>query len=211
MNVGELVLAVQRQFGDDSGVQITQPDIIRWINQGQIDIVRKTGCLQDHKQTDSVANDGSYTLPEDVVAVRRVTYENKVLLSTTIDVADQDWGSREVSPGVSGTPQYYYIWNNFIYLHPMPQAAVVGGLDIWYIRTPAIVTGVNDIPEIPAKFHEMLVRFSLARAKELNEDIPEANTIMADYENMIMDALDETNRPNARSYSAIRLLPGDDW
>lgn len=211
MNVGELVTAVQRQFGDDSGIQITQTDIIRWLNQAQIDIVRKTGCLQDHKQTDSVANDGSYTLPEDTISVRRVTYNDKVLLSTTLDVADQDWGSRDVSPGVSGTPEFYYLWNNFIYLHPRPSAAVLGALDIWYIRTPATLVGVNDIPEIPAKFHEMLVRYALARAKELNEDTPVANAILADYENMILDALDEVNRPNSRSYSAVRLLPGDDW
>lgn len=211
MNVGELVIAVQRQFGDDSGVQITQADIIRWLNQGGIDIVRKTGCVQDHKQTDSVATDGSYSLPNDFIAVRKVSYDNSVLQATTLDIADQDWGQRDVTPIQGGTPQYYYIWNGIIFLYPAPGAAGTGNLDIWYIRTPTILGGVNDTPEIPAKYHEALVRYALARAKELNDEHDVARVILADYENMLLDIKDETNRPYARSYNAVRLLPGDDW
>src|ERR1700750_3164233 len=136
MMVSELVTAVQRQFGDDSGVQITRTDILRWINQAGIDIVRKTGCVQDHKQADAIATDGSYSLPDDFIAVRRVTFADVVLLPTTLDVADQDWMSRDVVPTGTGTPQNYYIWNNIIYLYPAPASNQTGALDIFYIRTP---------------------------------------------------------------------------
>lgn len=211
MNVGELVTAVQRQFGDDSGIQITRTDILRWLNQGGIDLVRKTGCVQDHKQTDSVANDGSYTLPPDFISVRRVTYADIVLQPTTLDVADQDWTTRDLAPQPGGTPQFFHIWNNVIYLYPVPSTAQTGALDVFYIRTPTILVGDLDVPEIPAKFHEALVRFAVARAKELNDEYDLAKYIMQDYENMVMDIKDEVNRPMSRSYNAVRLLPGDDW
>jgi hypothetical protein len=211
MNVGEIVLAVQRQFGDDSGIQITRTDILRWINQACIDIARKVECVQDHKDTDSVSQDGSYILPTDMIRLRRVTYDNKVLQFTTLDVADQDWGARDVPPGTIGTPQFYYIWNNNIYLYPVPSASGDQNLDIWYIRTPAVLINDDDVLEIPARYHELITRYCLARAKELDEDQAVSNAVMADYEGQLSDAKDEMIRPNARSYNAVRLLPGDDW
>lgn len=212
MNSGEIVLAVQRQFGDDSGIQITATDILRWINQAGIDIARKTGCVLDHKETTSVANDGSYSLPDDCINVRRVTYSDEVLLQTTMEVADQDWTTRDKSPQVSGTPQYFYIWNNILYVYPVPSTSSTGILDIWYARIPAAVTDATaQTLEIPAKFHEMIVRYCLSRAKELNDEYDVAKLVMNDYNDMVLDAKDEVNRPGSRSYSAVRLLPGDDW
>jgi len=211
MNVGELVTAVQRQFGDDSGVQITRPDIVRWINQAGIDIARKTECVQDHKQADSVSGDGSYSLPTDFIRMRRVTFNDKVIPSTTLDIADQDWMSRDIPSGVQGTPQYYYIWNSVLYLYPKPSQSSSGNLDIYYVRTPAAVSADEDIPEIPAKYHEFIVRYCLSKAKELNDEYDVARTVKVDYESDILDVKDEIARPNSRSYNAVRLLPGDDW
>lgn len=210
MNLLGIVTRTQRQFGDDSGVQIYKTDIINWANDGQIDIVRRTECLQDHKETSSVAQDGSYSLPSDFLFMRKVTYDKLPLRPTTLELADQMWPEREVAISV-GTPQYYYIWGNILYLYPAPAQSGSGNLDIWYVRTPATMTGDFDIPEIPVAYHEAIVRYCLSRAKELDDSFSEASAIMKDYEQSIVEDKYEAQQQQADTYPAVRLLPGDDW
>lgn len=209
MNLGDIHVAVQRQFGDDVEAQIKKTDITRWANQAAIDIARKTHCLQEHAETDSVPDDGSYELPSDFIALRRVTYDNKVLLQTTLDVADH-MTTRDMATG-RGVPSEFYVWDYRLYLLPIPEVAGSGNLDIWYVRYPVPLVAVEDVPEIPEKYHEMLVQRCLSRAHQVDEDYTSAAIVMKEYEEAIMEANSEESNPSSRSYNAVRLLPGDDW
>lgn len=211
MNLGEIITAVQRQFGDESEVQVKKLDIIRWANQAGIDIARKTECVQDHAQTSSLTSDNSYTLPENYLGIRRVTYDDIVLQPTSMEIIDQDMPSRDKAPVQTGTPVQYYIWANTLYLHPAPQAGGTGNLDIFYYRTPALVSGNEDIIEIPAYYHEDVIRYCLARAKELDNDHDVSRVVMQEYNERIVQSMYEQQNPGSRSYPAVRLLPGDDW
>lgn len=207
MNLTEIITRVQRSFGDESGAQITTADIIRWANDAQVDIVRKTGLTNQHRETDVVLDDGSYALPDNFMQMIRVTLNGKVLPNRSLH--DLDLTSSEIDTAASGTPHAYYIWDNVIYLYPKPSAASVGGLDIWYVSRPATLEDVSDIPEVPIHMHEDIVRYCLARAKELDDDLEGAQVIMGDYETRLGQAVYEsTSQPND-SYPAVRALPGD--
>lgn len=208
MNLGEIITSVKRQFGDDSGVQIFESDIIRWANLAQIDIARKTECIQDHVATDSIVEDGSYMLPEDFLTVKRVTYNNAVMYPTTIEKADIAYPLREQGNQV-GTPNTYFIWGNILYLHPWPSTAEVNVLELFYVRLPATLASADEVSEIPESFHEDIVKYCLALAKELDEDVVEAGKIRDEYMGRIAEARYEIQNLYADSYPSVRLLPGD--
>lgn len=210
MNVGEIVTSVQRQFGDESGVQITQTDIIRWINQAMIDIARKTDCIQDHKEASITGGDASYGLPDDFLNVRKVTYNDTPLQPTTMEMADIMWPDRIVSSTGSGQPAYYYVWARVLYLYPAPASSGSGNLDIYYSRLPAIVDDVLDIPEIPATYHEDIEKYCLSKAKELDDSMDESALLKKIYEDRVNESRYEENNPRSDSYPAVRLIPGDD-
>jgi hypothetical protein len=44
--VGNVQSQVKRVFGDESGVQLTNDDITRWINEAQVDIAKQNQILQ---------------------------------------------------------------------------------------------------------------------------------------------------------------------
>jgi hypothetical protein len=208
VNVGEIVTSVQRQFGDDSGAQITQTDIIRWINQAMVDIARKTDCVQDHKEASVTAGDNNYGLPDDFLNVRKVTYNDSPLQSTTMEIADIMWPERMLSASGGGNPQYYYIWAKVLYLYPTPATTGSGNLDIYYSRLPAAVTGTLDVPEIPVTYHEDIEKYCLSKAKELDDSMDESALLKKIYDDRIIESRYEENKSD--SYPSVRLVPGDD-
>lgn len=209
MDLGEIITRVQRSFGDESGAQITTADIIRWANDAQIDIVRKTEITNQHRETHAVSDDNTYLLPENFMYMARVTYDNRVLPQRRLQ--DLDLQSNAIDQTSSGTPSSYYVWDNVLHLYPTPSLSGSGNLDIWYVSHPATLVSTSDVPEIPVHMHEEIVRYCLARAKELDDDLEAAQIIMGDYETRIGQAVYELSAQPVDSYPAVRALPGDDW
>ena len=63
----DVITRVKTQFGDNSGAQLTDSTIIRWINDGQQEIVNNNPILKAVKQTNIVAGQAEYTFPGDKV------------------------------------------------------------------------------------------------------------------------------------------------
>jgi len=74
MIVSDVSIRVKRQFGDQSGVQVEDADIIRWINDAQRDIAYTQEILESIATQSSVANQEKYTLPTDMINLRSVYY-----------------------------------------------------------------------------------------------------------------------------------------
>lgn len=210
MNTGELIAAVQVQFGDRGQTQILRADILRWLNQAAIDIARKTRCVQEHAQSSSVANQAIYDLPVDFISMRRVTYNDLVLGETTLEDSDRDFPSRDTGD-FSGTPLMFYVYDYRLYLLPTPQTTATNNIDIWYTRYPVTLINDADNPEIPAKYHELMVRYAFARAVEQDENYSASQLLAKDYNDMIVEAKNEEDDLSSSSYPAVRLVAGDDW
>ena len=45
LNIQDVANRVKRTFGDESGVQVTDDDIIRWVNDAQLEISRQNEDL----------------------------------------------------------------------------------------------------------------------------------------------------------------------
>jgi len=208
MNLGEIKTAVKRQFGDESGAQITESDITRWANDAIRDIVRKVEITNQHRETSVISGDGGYELPDNFMYIARVTYNNRLIRERKM--RDLDLDSPNIDDVGNGEPGHYYIWSNTLYLHPAPAVGGSGNLDIWYVSQPAALVDDAQVPEIPTYMHEDIVRYCLARAKELDEDYQGSAIFDADYEARIMQARYEQSAQPTDSYPSVRTLPGDD-
>lgn len=209
MDLSELRTRVQNQLGDTSEAQFNLATIDRWLNDAQVDVVRRTEVLQGSTVLTSTANTKDYALPTDLLSIRRVEYGGAKLQGTTLDELDKSAPNRAVSYP-SDTPSSFYFWNRRLYLYPAPST---GGsnIEVFYIRLPLLLAIGTDIPEVPVSFHEDLVRYAVARGKELDEETEDATRIYQDYENRLAVSQAESTSPHSDSYSAVRTLAGDDW
>jgi hypothetical protein len=207
MNLGQIVASVQRQFGDESGAQITRSDIVRWSNDALVDITRKTEVLQVHAETDTLKEDGSYDLPHDHIRIRRVSYRGYRLKRTELEALDE---AQPLQKGqAAGSPHAFYVWGRKIWLFPKPSRDGEGKLEIYYVKMPDELVADQDVPEIPPHMHEDIVRYCLARAKELDESDEKAQEIMADYAARIALSRDEAQNPEIESYPTVRDIDSE--
>lgn len=177
MIVSDIYSRVKRQFGDESGVQVTDADILRWINSGQREIVMQNeGLLEKTALTNTVENQQEYDLPVDLLVLKFISlkytgqnsfFKLKGYSATKFNEYVDGWSGTDFG---TGTPVAYTLFSGKIILFPIPDTTISNAIKIYYNRKPVDVTGSLDTPDLPEIYHESLVKYCLQQAYEMDED-----------------------------------------
>lgn len=205
MLVSEIQTAVQRIFGDESQTFLETADIIRWVNDGQLDIVRKTSCLLTEVTANTVANTTSYALPADFLFAKQVMLNYVPLIE--FDLESNQFQSTSLAANALPTNAYMISEGNIYF--PYYQVLAVYPYRMWYAKRPVTVTTGADTPEIPVQYHEDLVRFCLSRASEMSGEFDQADRFAGDYNGRILQARADTFMKSSASFPAVRC--NDDY
>lgn len=186
MIVSDIMTRIRRKFGDESAVQVTDADIIRWINDGQRKIVlRNDTLLEKTATTDSVAGTQEYSLPTDLLVLKFIQYKDsgataylKLRGLTPVEFNEYIDGWSD-SGSIKGVPQVFTIFSGKIIAYPTPVTSVTAGFKIYYNRQPVDVTTGSDTPDLPLLYHDVLVNYCMQQAYELDEDPQSASGELA--------------------------------
>lgn len=177
LSVRDILDRVKRTFGDEAAVQITEADILRWINDAQREaVMQNEGLLQTVGYISSVAGQQEYDLPTDLYTLSHLYYRDTPVtayyslkwypLREFTEYADGWDGSTVQSiPLVYGTQQ-----TNKVILFPTPQASVANGIKLIYSKYAETIDGVSSPIELPPYLHSFIVNFCLMQAYEMDED-----------------------------------------
>jgi hypothetical protein len=215
MNVNTITTLVKRQFGDESGVQITDSDITTWINAAMRQIVlQNEGLLEVLSVSNLVGNQQEYDLPVDNLIFRgmhlRTNTGNWLRLQglTWVDFNEKLDGAIE-DTSRSGDPAFYTLYGSKIIIYPIPAVTRTNALKIFYSRAPIDVTTGLDIPELPVLYHDAIVKYCLQQAYEMDEN-PELAGIKATELNAdLMQLRGRLSWPNQERYQTITVLDED--
>lgn len=217
MNVGEISIRVKRQFGDESGVQITDEDIIRWINDGQRQIVlQNDNLLQITSLASTIANQNEYDLPLNFLRLMGVHYKPEGHTSY-FSMKGMSWIDYQKYVGGTGSgdyysnnePQIFSIYGNKLYLFPVPLINGTNNLKIFYNRKPIDVVNSTSVPDLPELYHNALVNYALAQAYGVDEDI-ESSSGMLEQVNVDVTFLRDQDDWVVRDvYPTITILDED--
>lgn len=202
--VGEVMTAVKRQFGDESGVQLEDADIIRWINDAQDVIVAKTKVLKAKSTTSSVANQGSYTFPSDNIhQVESIHYNGVRIPNMPFAEAEEYIFAADPDKTMVGTPEFWYEWAGTFTLWPTPGG--IEDIDLYYTKRPTPVTSAANILSVPDKFYQDVVRYVLINAYEMDEDLANAQAKGAQFDQSINDFSEEDRTAQNMTYGTITV------
>lgn len=170
--VQEVLDAVTRQVGDEAEVQFTQSDIIRWVNQGQLEIVIKNNTINEASAvTNIVAGQDKYPILSDVAfadlnKVNTILYDGRPLKNLTFQEAME----YIVGNASDGTPSIWYIKTGVLNLWPKPDKSIASGLTIYYTKKPKKVNLVGDILSVPDSFFNAILQYVISQALEMDEN-----------------------------------------
>lgn len=210
MNVGEIKTRVKRQFGDESSVQVTDDDIIRWINDAQQEIAQQNDeVLETIATTAVIAGTSDYALPDDMLRLRSARYGNRKLKGLSLQEADQSITNYEDPANYQqGTPEMFWIYSNRITLYPTPNSNDPDDLKLYYTRIPDQVAVDADTPELHKKYHPTIVQYVLMQAYEMDEDWDASGNKSAQV-SAGLNSLKESDWQDHSAYPTITVLPED--
>jgi hypothetical protein len=169
VNVLEIAKRVKRQFGDEAGAQITDEDIIRWINDAQRDLAASNDLLQTTATTKVVRGQDHYNLPPDLLTLRSVRVSGRKLEPLSNEQA-ADWAPNTPQQR-QGMVTHFSTWALKIDLYPIPDYNDTDDLQLYYTRSPIPVATMDDVPELPLQYHNRIVDYCIAHAHELDDNM----------------------------------------
>lgn len=212
MNVSDVVNRVKRTFGDEAGVQITDADVIRWINDAQLQIcVKNDGLLETTVATNVVKGQQEYASPVDILKLRSIMHNGyRIKNMSFAEFNEYVDGFKSPTAFAEGEPQVFMVWNNSITLFPTPSVSITGGLKVYYTRTPASVGTLADALTVPLEYHISIVDYCLEQAHALDEDLEKAAYSKARFEDTVRELSDENKWTSNEYYPRITTLPEDE-
>jgi hypothetical protein len=184
---------VRTLFGDTSGAQVTDQMVVRWINDGQQEIVNNNAILKDTKYSNIVAGQSEYTFPDDKVQYIEAIYVDGRPVQPMTPQAYREYvlADDPRQAAVADVPNIWYERNGLLTFYPTPQKSYTDGLKLEYVKQPDRVTYISTSQSlsVPDRYINELVNYVMTQALELDE-----NYTAADYKrNQFREGLDRQN------------------
>jgi hypothetical protein len=221
LNVQDVANRVRRTFGDEGGVQIQDADILRWVNDAQLQISSDNEELLETVATsDIVLGQADYTTPTNMNVLRSLMYNNFRLRGLSFAQFNEyiDGFKATTSQGGygNGTPEVYMVYGGTITLFPTPNQNITAGLRIYYSKHPASVGTLADGLGVPDRYHNAVVQFCLQQAYELDENADMAVLKGQQFAGQVQKLKDQEKVSTTEYYPTITTMPedatyNDDW
>lgn len=206
--VNDVLSHVKRQFGDESGVQISNEDILRWVNAGVDEIFRRSEPLKATIKTDLVANQAEYTLPDNILRVQSILV-NGIPVEQRSTQEVEEYILKDDPTGVTaGQPVVWSEWGGSIVFYPKPSENVTDGITLRFIKGPTEVTTGTDLLPTPDAFYNRLIEYVLQQAYELDENFSAADTKASQFA-MNLETQNGKDQVTPNVYPTITILEED--
>lgn len=200
----EVMTAVKRQFGDESGVQLEDADLIRWINDAQDVIVAKTKVTKAKSSIAATANQASYTFPsENIHQIESIHYDSNRIPNMSFPEAEEYIFSADPEQVAFGNPVLWYEWAGTFTFWPAPDATK--NIDLYYTKRPTRVTTGTDLLSLPDKYYQDVVRYVLQQAYEMDEDLGSAQAKGQQFEASMNEFSEEDRTAQNMTYNTITV------
>lgn len=202
-NVQEVIQEVKRIFGDEAAVQITDSDIIRWIDMAQSEVVMRNAELGAAVAlVNSVADQIDYPVLANVpnlLTIQSIHFKGRPLKNLTFQEAE----SYLMKGGeiISGTPEMWYERGGIVSFHPPASESIDAVIKIYFNKTPDAVTA-QSLLGLPDNYYNSIVAFVLNRAYLLDENPNLANLVNTDFDKGVT-RLQERTQSQTNSYPFI--------
>lgn len=210
LKVSDVATSIKRTFGDESAVQVTDDDIFRWINAAQREILTTNKILKAVATADLTAGTVEYSFPsQNIQEVQAIHVNGKRIDYRSFQEAEEYIFANDPNRTNSGEPSIWYEWGGTFYLYPKPDASVAGGIKIYYVDSPAVVTILTDFLSVPDSFFNRVVEYCLGQAYEMDEDSQNAQYKLSQFASGLDAMANQEVSTSADYYPRITILEDD--
>lgn len=150
--------------GDDF---FSDTELYRHIWSAQNELAREALLIEQTYSTTGVVSQQEYDYPTNTIAIKRITYNGLKLEPITFR-EDDAFTNGSAATTQTGTPLFYMVFNEVIYLRPIPDTAYT--LKIFSFNEASEITSASSTIDVPTFFHQQIADYLLWRmaAKDQN-------------------------------------------
>lgn len=144
-------------------------EILGHVYDASQQLAREAFVIEAIDTQSTVIGTRNYSFPTRVIAIKRIEYNGQKLQKTSFREDDLVTGlNTDVLS--SGTPSYYSLWNNTIYLRAIPDSVVT--LKVYSFKEATPLTTSSVTLDIPTIFQADTAEYAISKmaAKEKNYD-----------------------------------------
>ena len=204
---------VKDSFGDTSGSQITDEMLVRWINDGQQEIVNNNAILKDTKFSNIVAGQSDYSFPNDRVQYIEALYVDGRPVRNVTPQEFREYILKE-DPNLiakADVPLLYQERAGIITFYPTPQKNFTNGLKMEFVKQPVAIASISGsvILSIPDRYLNELVSYVMAQALELDENFDAAEVKRGHFREGLDRQYLRENTSQIAKYPQVMADPDD--
>lgn len=154
----EIIDDTEALLSETSGDMWAPADLLQYLNDGMMDIVSRTHCMQAVENISGVTSQTAYTMTNDFIKIVAACYA--VSGATKGLTKGNMWSVGNVED--SGQPVYWYEWGGSIYVYPTPDDAL-GTIVVYYVENPGIILSGTTVPT-PHVYDKALTLYIVAQA-----------------------------------------------
>lgn len=166
---------VRTQFGDVDGFRLDDKKLLRWINNGQRDIIATSPVLERHSTTNLLAGQSAYKLGQNFSAEEVQNWSSVMVRGRSLEV--MTWAafqrfitSTDRNGKQADFPSIGAVYGDTIHLWPTPTESVPAGIDFYFTVWPIDLETLSDDLKVPNRYRNALVTYVLASATEMDAD-----------------------------------------
>ena len=162
---------VTRVFGDESGVQLTNADVIRWINDAQLSISDTNHVLPAKATMNVVAGTATYDLSAITPRIDEIAsllLDGRRVGNIPVAQAEESISLADPEGTETGAPQFWYTWAGEVTFWPVPGQNYT--MTIRYLAVPNEISSLEDTLSLPDDCFTDIVNYVLVKAYEMDEN-----------------------------------------
>ncbi len=137
MTPNDLQEYARRQYNASADQFFSDSELYQHIWAAEYELAYKAMLIERVYTTTTVASQQEYSYPTDTIAIKRVTYDGVKLVPITFK-EDDTLTLGNAATTATGSPQFYAIWNETLYLRPVPDDDLT--LKLFTYNEPTAVT-----------------------------------------------------------------------
>lgn len=149
MTPSELVTFIRQRNNIVGDNFWSDEELLGYVYDACLQMARDAYVIERVYTTTTTAGVNEYVYPTNTIAIKRVTYDGKKLDPISFREDDQLTGLNQATTS-RGSPQYYAVYNETLYLRPIPDDALT--LKIFSFNEPQTIDTTSTL-EIPSQFH----------------------------------------------------------
>lgn len=198
--VQDVITDVTRQFGDESGVQVTEADVVRWVNEAQLYIGSKTKFLKS-KINVTTDNTNQYSLTNlNIYQVESIHYDGTPVRNMAFPETEEYILSADPDLVESGDPAIWYEWAGTWSFWPKPPSGQTATIYITKMPDSVVLGGTLTVPDI---YYPDLLNYVMQKAYELDEDFQNSQIKQRQISDSLNEKIEETRTAQSMTYSTI--------